>query len=247
MELCFFFYPFSYREELFMNQLLVYEGKNEELQQKVAEYTRSISGIANGEVGRSATVSFLKYGGIRVQFTMYAVIVGGVTHYLVSITNPKTGQGELNVFEGDWDSSVVMSSTYRSVSKCFPMALFKHRRGILKEFGELMYNVLTEFDGQFSENISVDGLTAFLTIDRYEVLTDLEWIEQVMEESSTLAGESPYRILFEHNNDDRDYIAYIPAVQKGVSGESLEDVLKEAGIKLKESLQDVTGTIAPGR
>ncbi|ULO04843.1 hypothetical protein H1230_17000 [Paenibacillus sp. 19GGS1-52] len=59
---------------------------------------------------------------------------------------------------------------------------FKHQRGILKELGGLMYIVLSEFDYTYEKKIEDDRLTVSINIDKNEVLKDLEWIEEIMEE-----------------------------------------------------------------
>jgi hypothetical protein len=98
------------------------------------------------------------------------------------IKNVKSGLGSLLIYDGDWCSTIAMSSSSRSVSACFPSAINRQRSGILHELGKIMYIVLSEFDNQIVEKSDDGGLAIIFTIDTYEVLTDLEWIEEIMEE-----------------------------------------------------------------
>lgn len=165
-----------------MNQLLTFEGNQEDLQIKLTEYKSTIRGLVIDETGKEAAVTFFKYGGIRTRFSIHVVFLGSTTHFLFFVSNMNTGVGVLNVWEGEWDSDFTMRSIYNSVSTCFPMVQYKQLRGILMEIGELIYSVLTKYDEPIAESIFDEGPFGTIKVNLYEILTDVEWIEQIMEE-----------------------------------------------------------------
>lgn len=166
-----------------MNLLLTFEGNQEDLQLKLSEYKSTIKGLVIAETGKEAAVTFFKYGGIRTRFSFHVVFLGSTTHVIFLVSNMNTGVGVLNVWVGEWDTDLTMRSIYNSVSTCFPKAQYKQLRGILMEVGELIYSVLTEYDSPIAENIFDERLLGTIKVNEYEVLTDVEWIEQIMEES----------------------------------------------------------------
>ncbi|AGA60066.1 hypothetical protein Theco_4066 (plasmid) [Thermobacillus composti KWC4] len=221
-----------------MEKILVFEGTKVEMQEKARGYYQSIRGLVLWETGREITVTFAKYGGVRARFQFNALFSGAAAQFIVAIENANSGLGVLCVYEGDWDSRLAMSYASRFVTKCFPSTTDKQKRGILKELGELMYTVLTEFDSLVVERFKTKELTAEVRIDSYEVLTDIEWIEQIMDESAVGTGISSYRVLIERNIGDSEYVAYIPALRLGAMGRDLEEALQEASALLKESISE---------
>ena len=167
-----------------MKKILNFNGKKSDMLIEIQRYSDSIQRLLIGEVGRTSTVTFMKYGGIQVEITMYALHIGESNHFLISVTNKITEEGYFFVYEGVWDHELVINTLYSYNLTCFREANFKDHRGILKEIGDLMYLVLTEFDGRFLLSIDYDNKEKILVKkDVYEVLTDLEWIEEVMEEN----------------------------------------------------------------
>ncbi|NHN35478.1 hypothetical protein [Paenibacillus agricola] len=167
-----------------MKQVLAMDGLLGELQGKVKDYYRSIHGLVIGESGREATVNFFKYGGIQAKYSIHAVFTGVSSQFIVMLSNGKSGIGSLVIYEGNWSSTLAMSAASRSVSACFPSAVDREHRGILYELGKMMYIVLTEFDTQSIEKTNNGSMAVILTIDQYKVLTDFEWIEDIMEKCS---------------------------------------------------------------
>lgn len=166
-----------------MKELMVLQGNPEELRQIVREYVERISGLIIDESGGESTFTYLKYGGITVKYSFQVIFLGYTTHYLISFRNLDTNDGACHVLEGDWDPVFVMSSLYTSIFQCFRTSTFKYRRGIHKGLGELIYTILAVFDGQYTENLNNNEITAHVKLDRHEVLIDLEWIEEIMENS----------------------------------------------------------------
>lgn len=167
-----------------MKQILSFEGNHSDMEIELQRYSETIQGLLIGEVGRNSNVTFMKYGGIQLEIRMHALFVGERNHFFISIKNKMTENGFFLVFEGDWNHILVVNTLYSYNLRCFREANFKDHRGILKEIGDLMYLVLTEYDGRFHMiNDQDDKEKIIVNKDVYEVLTDLEWIEEMMEEN----------------------------------------------------------------
>lgn len=220
-----------------METMFKSNGTHNELRVIAKQHANSLRGVVLGEVGREASVSFIKYGGsgVRTRFTMHAFFTGASSQFILSIVDETSDCGALSVYLGEWNCCLAMMNAARSINNLFPALPYKQRRGILKEIGKLMYVVLSEFDSQSRVNLETPYISAEMTIDKYGVLTDLEWIEEMMDVNH---GAIEYRVLIEKNSCDSDYIVYIPAIRKGTRAHDLEEVLQEAKILILESVQE---------
>jgi hypothetical protein len=172
-----------------MDLISYYEGTKVELQLRLKMHTQSLEGMIIGEVGYEEDVTFLKYGNLKSCFLVYAIFTGDRTQFVVTIINDVSGFGTLHIFESNWDNLLAMISGTRSIYSLYPLTTDKHRRGILKELGLIMYRVLKKFDNKVTSKIESSEYSIQISIDNYEVLTDLEWIEEVMEEYTLLNEE----------------------------------------------------------
>ncbi|MDQ0896279.1 MULTISPECIES: type II toxin-antitoxin system HicB family antitoxin [unclassified Paenibacillus] len=220
-----------------MEQLLQHSGNQKELLEIAEKHARLIQGVVIGEVGREASVNFISYGvgGVYIHFTFHALFTGAETQFYISIADKESDKGVLTGYKGDWSCPMAMMDASHTVNTLFPVLPYKQKRGILRELGKLMYKVLSEFDSKATLNLDSESIRAVLTIDRYEVLTDIEWIEEMMDANSS---NLEYRVLIEKNTGDSEYSAYIPAIRKTVEGNELGDVLLGAKNLITNCVQD---------
>lgn len=150
-----------------------------EIREQTSRYLKSLNGLILGQHAQEVTVTFPKYDGIKARFAVFALFTSSGVKYILSTENMITRKGTLMAFEGEWDSDVAIKTSYSSITTSFPGLSQRIYRSLLVELLAIMYRVLTTFD---SQEAFTSGINNRITIDSYEVLTDVEWIEDLMNE-----------------------------------------------------------------
>ncbi|MDN4067651.1 hypothetical protein QYF50_07060 [Paenibacillus vini] len=167
-----------------MTNQKTYHGTREEIRVSENEYIRSIQGLILNEEAEEATVNYMNYGGYKLLFSFRALFIGMKSVYLASIVDVSINSGSLFIFEGKWDSKSFILAAHKTLVMIYPNALFKHKRGILLDFGTIAYGVLVQFNGLNIEECLSGGDLVQLPVLEFENLTDYEWIEDVMEQEN---------------------------------------------------------------
>lgn len=153
-----------------------------EIHEQTTHYLQSINRLVLGQHAQEVSFTFPKYGGIKARFAVFALFTSTGEKYILSVENLITAKGTLMAFEGEWDSDVAIKASYPSITACFPGLNQRTYRGLLVELLAIMYRVLATFDSQNIEDNSAAGINSLMTVDSYEVLTDVEWVEDMMNE-----------------------------------------------------------------
>ncbi|MEK4159493.1 MULTISPECIES: hypothetical protein [Paenibacillus] len=155
-----------------------------EIREQTTHYLQSINRLVLGQHAQEVSIMLPKYGGIKARFVAFALFTSTGEKYILSVENLITAKGTLMAFEGEWDSDVAIKASYPSITACFPGLSQSTYRGLLVELLAIMYRVLTIFDSQDTDtdDNSAAGINSRMTVDCYEILTDVEWIEDMMHE-----------------------------------------------------------------
>ncbi len=149
---------------------------------QTTHYLQTFNGLVLGQQAQEELIAFPKYGVLKARFAVFALFTSTGEKYIFSVENMIVGKGILLAFEGEWDSDLAIRVSYPAITTCFPGLSQRTYRGLLVYLLGIMYRVLRTFDSQVTDDTSANEINSRISVDRYEVFTDIEWIEDMMNE-----------------------------------------------------------------
>ncbi|GKS12885.1 hypothetical protein YDYSY3_38850 [Paenibacillus chitinolyticus] len=165
-----------------MKSILICHGSCDAISRKEEEFIQSISGIIIQESLTRTSYYYPKFGALTMRFTLHVVFTGSCLYFGMTVENKLLFSKGLVILEGRWENDQAMKLVYHSINQCYPKATFKEKRGMMKDLGAAIYTHLHNCTESIQSRSSQSIVEVRTKYDCYEPLTDIEWIEEIMEE-----------------------------------------------------------------
>jgi hypothetical protein len=108
---------------------------------------------------------------------------GTKAKYLITLTNERASNSSAVLLEGsEWDALSIMRAATIIVRNVFPGFGFREQRSILMDIGKASYKVIGQLSHGINWGENAEELVLNITVDPYQPLIDIDWIEERMEE-----------------------------------------------------------------
>ena len=136
------------------------------------------------EVGEiCSTITFLPVH-VSLEIWIQCFHSGYKAKYLMVLTNKVDSNASAVCLEGsEWNALCIMRAATKIVSNVYFEFSFREKRSILIDIGKASYKALSKLNKGIYWGTNEEELFFNNTIDPYQPLNDIEWIEERMEEA----------------------------------------------------------------
>lgn len=115
------------------------------------------------------------------------------TNFVFVVSNRNADQGELMYFDGTFNHDEIMLALCGMVIKNFSASTFRQKRRMILDFCNLIQDLMKRIDNAVSFSETSNEISYFtIQIDKYATLSNVDWIEEKMDEWYQLQGTSNY-------------------------------------------------------
>ncbi|MCG7377352.1 hypothetical protein MH215_10125 [Paenibacillus sp. ACRSA] len=114
---------------------------------------------------------------------------------IVTVVNTSIDQGEILHFKNLLDFDDFMTKLCGSIITLFPNTTFRSKRRIILDAGELISSVMERIDTPANTYKEHGDIRSNTTFNRYEVLTDIDWIEDTINNWYIQSGISAFPMV----------------------------------------------------
>lgn len=159
------------------------KGSSQSVQNEVDEYLSKIEGKTLCHSRRVESVIFPKYNNMEMQLYIHICFTGDTWHRIFRITDKKSGIAMATIKQGEINLETAIREATQAAVELFLGYGYKAVRAVLMGSGSHLADAVGELAAKFDLTYNENCLELKVRHSELEILQDVDWIEDLMEES----------------------------------------------------------------